>query len=148
MKKKLFYLIILILTTASCGSVVRVNREQVSAPIIYATRDDISITDDLTSTGKVKTVSVLFVNFYRWNEDKRQLKIGPFRFLDRNYEEGVFNIYKTNRVNGKWTLPQKVTVFNSKFDDLSVIFKTERTGFLNTFRYDNTDNIYYFELKY
>jgi len=64
------------------------------------------------------------------------------------YEEGVFNIYKTNRVNGKWTLPQKVTVFNSKFDDLSVIFKTERTGFLNTFRYDNTDNIYYFELKY
>ena len=75
MKKKLFYLIILILTTASCGSVVRVNREQVSAPIIYATRDDISITDDLTSTGKVKTVSVLFVNFYRWNEDKRQLKI-------------------------------------------------------------------------
>lgn len=91
MKKKLFYLIILILTTASCGSVVRVNREQVSSPIIYATRDDISITDDLTATGKVKTVSVLFVNFYKWNEDKRQLKIGPFRFLDRNYEEGVFN---------------------------------------------------------
>ena len=91
MKKNLFYLLILILTTTSCGSVVRVNREQVSAPIIYATRDDISITDDLTATGKVKSVSVLFVDFYRWNEDKRQLKIGPFRFLDRNYEEGVFN---------------------------------------------------------
>ena len=64
------------------------------------------------------------------------------------YEEGVFNIYKIKRVDGKWALPQKVTVFNSEFDDLSVIFKTENTGFLNTFRYDNTDNIYYFELKY
>lgn len=63
------------------------------------------------------------------------------------YEEGVFNIYKTKRIDGKWTLPQKVTVFNSEFDDLSVVFKTENTGFLNTFRYDNTDNIYYFELK-
>jgi hypothetical protein len=67
------------------------SREQVSAPVIYSTRDDISITDDLSASGKVKNVSVLFVDFYRWNENKRQLKIGPFRFLDRNYEEGVFN---------------------------------------------------------
>lgn len=108
MKKNLFYLLILILTTTSCGSVVRVNREQVSAPIIYATRDDISITDDLMATGKVKSVSVLFVNFYRWNEDKRQLKIGPFRFLDRNYEEGVFN-----GVNGLSTeFDEKIALYN------------------------------------
>jgi hypothetical protein len=78
---------------SSCGSVTRVSRESVSAPIIYSTRDDISITDDISSTGKVKDVSVLFIDFYRWGDSKKQLKIGPFRFFDRNYEEGVFSGY-------------------------------------------------------
>ena len=63
------------------------------------------------------------------------------------YNTGDFNIFKTIKVEGKWSLPQKVSVFNSEFDDLSVVFKTEKTGYLNTFRYDDTDNIYYFELK-
>lgn len=82
-----------IFVLASCGSVTRINRQEVQAPIIYSTRDDISVTDDITAIGKVRTVSVFFVDFYKWNETKRQLKIGPFRFLDRDYEEGIFNGY-------------------------------------------------------
>lgn len=63
------------------------------------------------------------------------------------YATGDFNIYKTIKVDGKWSLPQKVSVLNSEFDDLSVVFITEKTGYINSFRYDDTDNIYYFELK-
>lgn len=63
------------------------------------------------------------------------------------YNTASFNIYKLERTDGNWGVPQKVKVLNSEFDDLSVVFLTEKTGFLNTFRYDNTDNIYYFELK-
>ena len=75
-----------IFVLASCGSVTRINRQEVQAPIIYSTRDDISVTDDITAIGKVRTVSVFLVDFYKWNETKRQLKIGPFRFLDRDNE--------------------------------------------------------------
>lgn len=84
------FLIVAIATSSSCSSITRVNRESVVAPIIYSTRDDISITDDITSTGKVKTISVLFIDLYKWNDSKRQLKVGPFRFFDRNYEMGYF----------------------------------------------------------
>jgi hypothetical protein len=91
--KTAFFMLSIIFVLASCGSVTRINRQEVQAPILYSTRDDISVTEDLTASGKVKTVSVLFVDFYRWNNSKRQLKIGPFRFLDRDYEEGVFNGY-------------------------------------------------------
>lgn len=63
------------------------------------------------------------------------------------FENAVFNIYKTVKKDGYWSFPEKVSVFNSEFDDLGVVFKTEKTGYLSTFRYDNTDNIYYFELK-
>ncbi|WP_372746360.1 hypothetical protein [Lutibacter sp.] len=63
------------------------------------------------------------------------------------YERGDYNIYKTVKIDGKWSLPRKVSVLNSEFDDLSVVFITEKTGYINSFRYDDTDNIYYFELK-
>ena len=63
------------------------------------------------------------------------------------YEEGVFNIYKTKRIDGKWTLPQKVTVFNSEFDELGVLFDSEKSGYLTSFRYNGNDNIYYFILS-
>lgn len=63
------------------------------------------------------------------------------------FEKKDFDIYKTEKINGIWQLPQKANVFNSEFDDLGVIFTSEKTGYLTTFRFDNTDNIYYFELK-
>lgn len=90
MVKNIYLIALLALMFSSCGSLTRMSREKVDAPIIYSTRDDISVTDDLEAVGKVKTVSVLFVDFYKWDEDKRQLKIGPFRFLDRDYTEGEF----------------------------------------------------------
>ena len=37
--------------------------------------------------------------------------------------------------------------FNSEFDDLGVIFINEKSGYLTSFRYSDSDNIYYFELK-
>ena len=54
------FLIVAIATSSSCSSITRVNRESVVAPIIYSTRDDISITDDITSTGKVKTICFVY----------------------------------------------------------------------------------------
>ena len=63
------------------------------------------------------------------------------------YEKGVYNIYKKTRIYGRWQLPEKQTIFNSDFDDFGVVFKTEKSCYMNTFRYDNTDNIYYVELK-
>jgi hypothetical protein len=59
-----------------------------------------------------------------------------------------YNIYKITKNDGRWGIPEKVHVFSSEFDDLSVVFTSEKTGYISTFRYDNTDNIYYFELKY
>ena len=64
-----------------------------------------------------------------------------------NVEKGDFNIFKITKINGIWQLPQKATVFNSEFDDLGVVFISKNKGYLNTFRYDNADNIFFFELK-
>jgi hypothetical protein len=68
--KKVPLMLSMIFILASCGSVTRINRQEVQAPIIYSTRDDISITDDISANGKVKTVSFLFVDFYKWNNSK------------------------------------------------------------------------------
>jgi len=62
-------------------------------------------------------------------------------------EEGVFNIYKITRENGKWGIKQKVNALNSEFDDLGVIFDSENSGYLTSFRFNSNDNIYYFVLK-
>lgn len=63
------------------------------------------------------------------------------------YEEDSFNIYKITKVNGRWSIPIKVHVFNSEFDDLDVLFIDKKSGYLTTSRFDNNDNIFYFELK-
>lgn len=72
---------------------------------------------------------------------------GKLTLTEKNIEEGVFNIYKTQKVNGKWNLPVKVEMLNSEFDELGVVFKTKTSGYLTTYRFNNADNIYYFELK-
>lgn len=83
------------------------------------------------------------------NIDRVKYKIEDGKPVITNviYETDVYNIYKIVRINGNWQLPEKQTIFNSDFDDLGVVFKTDKSGYINTFRYDNTDNIYYFELK-
>lgn len=108
MVKNIYLIALLALMFSSCGSLTRMSREKVDAPIIYSTRDDISVTDDLEAVGRVKTVSVLFVDFYKWDEDKRQLKIGPFRFLDRDYTEGEFIGY--NGLNS--TFDERLATYN------------------------------------
>jgi hypothetical protein len=106
--KKILYISAFTFLLSSCGSLTRISREEVETPLIYSTREDISITDDLTASGKVRNFSILFIDFYRWNDSKRQLKIGPFRFLDREYEEGTFNGY-----NGLGsTFDERIAVYN------------------------------------
>lgn len=63
-------------------------------------------------------------------------------------EEGDFNIYVIKRVHDSWGIPQKVNAFNSEFDELGVLFDSEKSGYLTSRRYNSNDNIYYFKLKY
>jgi hypothetical protein len=88
-------------------------------------------------------------NFFKGKikEVKRKFENGKLTYTEIYREKGVFNIYKVVKEKGIWQLPKKAYEFNSEFDDLGVIFKTEKSGYLTTFRYNNTDNIYYFELK-
>jgi len=72
---------------------------------------------------------------------------GEFLVSEVEREQGSFNIYKIERKNGAWRIPVKIDLFNSDFDDLGVVFINENSGYLTSFRYSNTDNIYYFELK-
>ena len=72
---------------------------------------------------------------------------GEFLVSEVEREQGSFNIYKIERKNGAWRIPIKLELFNSDFDDLGVVFINENSGYLTSFRYSNTDNIYYFELK-
>lgn len=72
---------------------------------------------------------------------------GKLELVEENREKGVFNIYKVQRKNGKWQLPAKAKALNSEFDELGVVFNTGTSGYITSFRFNNTDNIYYFELK-
>ena len=72
---------------------------------------------------------------------------GTLKLSEIRREKGAFNIYKISRKNGHWGIPVKVPELNSDFDDLGVIFTAEKSGYLNTYRFNSTDNIYYFELK-
>jgi hypothetical protein len=78
---------------------------------------------------------------------KNEFKDGKLVSSEIYFEEGDFNIYKVVKKDGNWQLPEIVNVFNTEFDELSIVFKTPKSGYLSTFRFDNTDNIYYFELK-
>lgn len=64
-----------------------------------------------------------------------------------NREEGVFNIYKLERKDGRWGIPKKVNELSSESDDMGVIFDSEKSGYLTSYRYNSNDNIYYFILK-
>lgn len=64
------------------------------------------------------------------------------------YEEDSFNIYKITKTNNRWSFPIKVNALNSEFDDLDVLFVNKKSGYLTTSRFDNNDNIFFFELKY
>lgn len=67
---------------------------------------------------------------------------------DLIYEEDSFNIYKIEKIGTSWSLPKKINVLNSEFDDLDVLFINKKSGYLTTSRFDNNDNIFYFELKH
>ncbi len=74
-------------------------------------------------------------------------KQGKFKIDEIHYaSKSSFNLYKIVCKKGKWQLPVKVDKLNSEFDEFGLLFTSEITGFLNTFRYNNTDNIYYFEI--
>ncbi|SNR40703.1 hypothetical protein SAMN06265371_102363 [Lutibacter agarilyticus] len=60
---------------------------------------------------------------------------------------GDFNIFKIERIDGRWSYPKKANEFNSEFDELGVVFDSEKSGYLTSFRYNSNDNIYYFKLK-
>ena len=72
---------------------------------------------------------------------------GNLKMVEKKRETGVFNIYKIERNNGTWGIPIKATMFNSEFDELGVLFSSKSSGYLTTYRFNNNDNIYYFELK-
>ena len=79
------------------------------------------------------------------NAEKEQ---GKLKINEIHYDpKSSFNIYKITRENNKWQLPIKVDKLNSEFDDLGVLFSSDTSGFINTFRYNNTDNIFYFEIN-
>ncbi len=78
---------------------------------------------------------------------EKKFEKGELVYVDVFKEEGDFDIFKVTKENGSWLIPIKVPEFNSEFDDLGVIFKTKTSGYLTTLRYNNSDNIYYFELK-
>ena len=63
-------------------------------------------------------------------------------------EQGDFNIFKIERTNNRWGVPIKVNALNSEFDELGVLFDSDKSGYLTSRRYNSNDNIYYFILKY
>ena len=84
---------------------------------------------------------------------------GKIQEIENIYENGVlvaadvyrepsdFDIYKIEKIDGVWRIPIKAAVLNSEFDDLGVVFTEKNKGYLTSFRYNDTDNIYFFELK-
>jgi hypothetical protein len=63
-------------------------------------------------------------------------------------EQGDFNIYKIERNGKNWGIPIKVIELNSEFDELGVLFDSDKSGYLTSRRYNSNDNIYYFILKH
>jgi len=122
------------------------NNEWERGDIIYISHPNFKI---LNPTFYNKNTIYFSSNIYNGKvESYEYKKVNENLILtEEKREEGVFNIYKTLKINGKWQLPIKVEMFNSEFDELGVIFKTETSGYLTTYRFNNTDNIYYFELK-
>ena len=122
------------------------NNEWVKGDIIYISHPNFKI---LNPTIYNKNTIYFSSNINKGAIKSEEYKLieGKLELVELNREKGVFNIYKIERKNGKWQLPVKAEVFNSEFDELGVVFKTQTTGYLTTYRFNNTDNIYYFELK-
>jgi len=78
---------------------------------------------------------------------KYKIENDTIKVANKEYHTGNFNIYKIEKNKNSWGLPQKMSVLNSEFDDVGVLFLTEKTGYLTSFRYDNSDNIYYFKIN-
>lgn len=94
MKKNQLLLILgfLLFVTSSCVSVSRYSREEVTPPMIFVDRENYQVTDDITASASVKVVSFLFINSIRF-DDKKQLRVGPLVFGDRDYMFGTFDNY-------------------------------------------------------
>jgi hypothetical protein len=92
MKIKYITLVFLIFALQSCVSVTRYSREEVNPPLIFVGREDFEITEDLTASANVKISSFLFINSMKY-DDKKQLRVGPFIFGDRDYNMGSFDGY-------------------------------------------------------
>jgi hypothetical protein len=69
--------------------VTRFSREEVNPPLIFVGREDFEITEDLTASANVAVTSFLFINSIKF-DNKKQLRIGPFVFGDREYNIGSF----------------------------------------------------------
>lgn len=90
MKNKFLLLILGTLSLHSCVSVTRYSREKVDPPLIFVGREDFEITEDLTASAKVSISSFLFINSIKF-DGKKQLRIGPFIFGNREYNIGNFD---------------------------------------------------------
>ena len=68
MKKRLFYLSIVLTLFSSCASVTRMTREEISAPVVFMQRGDYELTDDLVASAEVKIKSWIILDIIKWNE--------------------------------------------------------------------------------
>ncbi|MFN5182102.1 MAG: hypothetical protein ACK5D5_03650 [Bacteroidota bacterium] len=115
--KKLLYFSLVAISLASCSSVTKITREEVSAPVAYMSRSDYELSDDLSASAKVSIKSFLFVNVIRWN-DQKQIRVFNWTFGSRNYYEGSFNNYYYPK-----DFDEKVAIynFNEKYKDLDYV---------------------------
>jgi|LauGreDrversion4_2_1035121.scaffolds.fasta_scaffold131248_3 hypothetical protein len=90
--KKILLVLLIAVLSSSCVSVSRYSREEVTPPMVFVERDNYQVTEDLTATAKVQVTSFLFINSIKF-DDKKQLRIGPLVFGDRDYMYGTFDNY-------------------------------------------------------
>jgi hypothetical protein len=106
MKNKLLLYTFLILSLSSCISITRQSREEVRPPLIYVQRGDYEITEDLTASADVTIKSFGFIETIIY-DNKKQTRIGPFVFGDRDYNIGSFEGYKKPK-----ELDEQIAMFN------------------------------------
>jgi len=60
---------------------------------------------------------------------------------------GGLDLYKIEKLNGIWSAPINLKDFNSKFDDFSLVYTSEYTGYFSSNRYYK-DHIFKFTIKH
>lgn len=100
----------------------------------YFNEDTIYFASNHTNKGKVE--NVIF-----------EPKADSIKVVEVIWEPSSYNIYRIDKHKGVWQVPYLVEALSSDFDDLGVLFTSENEGFLTTYRFNNTDNIYYFEIR-